>query len=99
MNQSRENGSVLPYIYIVAIKKGAFESFSTMVANLYIYIYIYIYICIYEVGSKYSKPYSERKAIAELFFVCGNTLTILIKSEKTIHISVLISMLERSIER
>ena len=42
VEQSRERSSALPGV--VAIKKGAFGSPSTTVANLLTYIYIYIYI-------------------------------------------------------
>ena len=39
VGQSREWCRVLPYTCVVAFEKGAFESPSIKVANLYIYIY------------------------------------------------------------
>ena len=59
--------------------------------------YIYIYIYIYEGLSKSSLLHPE-KAIAE-HFCCGNTLPLLLKLEKLMWISALISVQVRLIQK
>ena len=69
---------------------------SNMVFPIYIYIYIYRYT--YKGCWKSSMPHPEQRAIAEYFYY-GNTLLLLIKLEKLIQISVLISVQVKPIQR